>query len=213
MIPGIIGKKITQTQVFTADGMRIPVTSVAVEPCIVVQTKTMESDHYTAVQLGFGTKKLKHTTKPIQGHIKKTGIGEKPPRFLSEIRLTTDVLPEGLAVGSTIHAADIFEPGDMVHVRGISKGKGFAGAVKRHGFSGGPRTHGQSDRERAPGSIGSGTTPGRIYKGKRMAGHMGDIHVTIQNLEIVSVDREKNILMLKGLVPGARGSMITIIKK
>ncbi len=212
MIPGIIGEKIAQTQVFTADGMRIPVTSVAVEPCIVVQTKTMESDHYTAVQLGFGMKKLKHTTKPIQGHIKKAGI-TVTPRFLSEIRLSTDTLPEGLVAGTSIHAADIFTPGDIVHVSGISKGKGFAGAVKRHGFSGGPRTHGQSDRERAPGSIGSGTTPGRVYKGKRMAGHMGAIHATIQNLKIVSIDREKNILMLKGLVPGARGSMLSIIKK
>ena len=213
MIPGIVGKKLSQTQIFTEEGRRIPVTTVSVEPCVVVQTKTLETDHYTAVQLGFGSKTTKHTTKPIIGHSKKAGLGEKPPRFLSEIRLSTDVLPEGLTVGMTIHAADVFEPGDMVNVLGISKGKGFAGAVKRHGFSGGPRTHGQSDRERAPGSVGSGTTPGRVYKGKRMAGHMGDTHITIKNLKIVSVDREKNILMIKGLVPGPRGSIITIIKK
>ena len=213
MIEAIIGKKIEQTQDFTPAGERIPVTVINVGPCFVIQIKTEDNDGYKAVQLGFGQRKIKKNKKTILGQLKKAGIKEIP-RFLKEIRINpnqnTDL--SGIKMGDVIKVQDVFKVGDKIKVSGISKGKGFAGVVKRHHFAGGPKTHGQSDRWRAPGSIGQTTTPGRVYKGKRMAGHMGVEKVTIKNLEVVKINPEKNQLIIKGLVPGGKNSLLTIKK-
>jgi len=190
-------------------GTRVPVTLVEAGKCIVSQVKDDKKDGYFAVQLAFGEKKLKNTTKPLQGHLKSLVKGEKAPRYLREIRL--DKKPD-LKVGDEIDAFEVFKVGDLVSVTGVSKGKGFAGVVKRWRFAGGPKTHGQSDRHRAPGSIGQGTTPGRVYKGKKMAGRMGQDKVTIKNLVVVSVDKEKGLLGLSGPVPGKRGDLLIISK-
>jgi large subunit ribosomal protein L3 len=170
--------------------------------------KTQETDGYTAIQIGFGSKKSSKLTKPLVGHLKKSG--ERSPLFLREIRLEDEAeLPQ---VGETLKVAEILAPGDIVWVTGTSKGKGFAGGVKRYGFRGGPKTHGQSDRERAPGSIGQTTTPGRVYRGKRMAGNMGNEQVTVKNLVVVSVNPEEKTIMLAGLVPGIMGSYVKVVK-
>ena len=201
----VIGKKIEQTQKFLTDGTRIPVTVVATPGNTVVSIKSMDIDGYWAMQLGFGTRK--HITKPLAGHVKKAQL-TKAPFALKEVRLTdkeAETLPE---VGSMLETATVLEAGDMVDVTGKSKGKGFAGGVKRHNFKGGPRTHGQSDRERAPGSLGQTTTPGRVYKGKRMAGKMGNDTVTLKNLEVVKVG--KDFVWVKGVIPGALGTVVTI---
>ena len=201
----IIARKIDQTQKFLVDGTRIPVTMVHAAGNVVVAVKTPEKDTYTAVQLGFGTRK--RTTQALVGHAKKANLSYVPAT-LREARLANDaVLPE---IGSKVLVADIVKPGDIVAVTGTSKGKGFAGGVKRHNFRGGPKTHGQSDRHRAPGSIGSGTTPGRVYRGKRMAGHMGVDRVTVKNLEVVAVAND--VVYIRGLVPGVRNGIITIEK-
>lgn len=221
MITAILGTKLGQSQTFTDDGRRIPVTRIQAGPCWVVAVSDRGS--YQSIQLGFGN--LKTITKPLAGHVKKAGL-ETKPRFLREVRIIPDRsgstqisenpspisgnLPK---VGDTITINDVFKVGDAVRVTGISKGKGFAGVVKRHGFAGGPRTHGQSDRERAPGSIGQTTTPGRVYRGKRMAGHMGVTTVTIRGLKVVTIDPEKNILTVKGLVPGAKQGLLLIAKE
>lgn len=208
MISTILGKKIEQAQRFLEDGSRIPVTIVETGGNIIAQVKTKDVDGYNAIQLGFGTRKK--ITKPITGHIKKAGITQMP-RFFREIATTGDTEgTEALKVGSEVHASDLFKPGDIVAVIGTSKGKGFAGVVKRHHFKGGPRTHGQSDRERAPGSIGQTTTPGRVYRGKRMAGRMGHQRTTVKNLEIADVISD--LLIIKGLVPGGRNSLLMIQK-
>jgi len=214
MITSIIGTKIAQSQAFTVDGKRIPVTKILAGPCVVVNIKTKANNGYNAVALGLGQKRINTVTKPILGIFKKAGLEKSPPRFLREIKLGDDMEAEGekLELGMTIKVADVFVPGDSIQVTGVSKGKGFQGVVKRHHFRGGPRTHGQSDRERAPGAIGSTTTPGRVYKGKRMAGRMGNDRVTIKNLKVVSVDAEKNILTISGLVPGGRNSLLIIRK-
>lgn len=188
---------------------RLPVTRVKAGPCIVTQIKRLEKDGYWAVQLGFGEKKIKNVSKPLKGHLKGAIKGKKAPRFLREVRLSGE---PGFKVGDSISVSDIFKKGDVVAVTGTSKGKGFAGVVKRWGFAGGPRTHGQSDRERAPGSIGQGTTPGRIWKGKKMAGRMGGQRVTIKNLIVVDVDAKSDSLAVSGPVPGTPGSLV-IIKK
>lgn len=202
MIDTFYGNKITQSQSFTSDGRRIPVTMVKVAPNKVVTTTPV-------FQVGIGTRRPVTVSKAILGHLKKAGLDSNPPRFLREIRLSDigDLKP-----GTEIKAGDVLKVGDKVSITGISKGKGFAGAVKRHHFRGGPRTHGQSDRERAPGSIGQTTTPGRVYKGKRMAGRMGQDKVTVKNLKVVSIDIEKNILTVSGLVPGGRNSLLMINK-
>lgn len=200
----LIGAKIDQTQKFLENGMRVPVTFVSLTPNVISQIKTLEKDGYSAVQLGTGHKK--NTTKAITGHSKKAGI-EKTPRFLKEVRVES---VEGFELAGTIAAGDVFKPGDIIDVTGISKGKGYAGVVKRHNFRGGPRTHGQSDRERAPGSSGQTTTPGRVYKGKRMSGRMGNEQVTVKNLLVLEVAGDT--LLVKGLLPGPRGSMIVIEK-
>lgn len=203
-VPGLLAKKVDQTQGFLKNGMRIPMTLVHVIPNVVIQIKTKDKEGYNALQLGTGTKK--RSPKAITGHIKKAGLTQTP-RFFREIRV--DEFGD-VSLGMSIRAQDIFKPGDTIDVTGISKGKGYAGVVKRHGFAGGPRTHGQSDRERAPGSIGQTTTPGRVYKGKRMAGRMGGDTVTIKNLEVIDI--EGDIMCIKGLIPGPRGIMVTIIK-
>lgn len=214
----LYGIKQTMSQAWLEDSRRVPVTMVKVDPLIVTQVKTSEKDKYQALQLGFSTKKIKNITKPLQGHLKKiqnsirqsadkTQIS-KLPRYLKEVRIPkTDQPP---SVGDLVKASDILSPGDLIKVSGISKGKGFIGGVKRWGFSGGPKTHGQSDRERAPGSIGQGTTPGRVYKGKKMAGRMGGQKATVKNLTVVDVS--DNIIMVSGLIPGVRGSVVYIEK-
>lgn len=194
----ILGTKIGQSQAFDSAGKRIPVTEITAGPCWV----TKVSD--TSVQLGFGN--IKNISKAEVGHIKKAGL-DKKLRFLRSFPVSDEKLGQEIKVG------DVLAVGDKVTVTGTSKGKGFAGVVKRHGFHGGPRTHGQSDRERAPGSIGATTTPGRVYRGKRMAGRMGGDRVTLRKLEVIAVDSEKNMLTLKGLVPGAKKSLLLITKK
>ena len=206
MLQGLLATKGIQTQTFTEGGKRIPVTVVVAGPCWVV--KIIQGDNYKSLQLAFGS--TKHITKAQEGEIKKAGLDIKP-RFLREIRVSD--IPETVKVGSLVKASDVFAVGDKITVTGTSKGKGFAGVVKRHGFKGGPRTHGQSDRERAPGSIGQTTTPGRVYRGKRMAGRMGSDQVTVAGLEVVSVDGEKNIMQIKGLVPGAKQGLLIIQKE
>jgi len=198
--------KMSQTFI---EGTRVPVTYIKAGPCVVTQVKRQDKDGYWAVQLGFGERKIKNTTKPLQGHLKGAIKDNKAPRFLREVKL--DKEPE-FKMGDVISAADIFKVGDALAVTGTSKGKGFAGVVKRWGFAGGPKTHGQSDRLRAPGSIGQGTTPGRVYKGKKMAGRMGGERITVKNLIVVSLEPEKSELTVSGPVPGTPGSLL-ILKK
>jgi large subunit ribosomal protein L3 len=202
MINGLLGRKLGMTQVFTDIGEALGVTVIEAGPCQVTQVRTEDKDGYEAVQLGFG--ETKRLTKPERGHIK----GLTPVRYLREFK-STEI--EQAEVGQTVEVG-MFEPGTKVDVIAVSKGKGFAGVVKRHHFAGGPRTHGQSDRHRAPGSIGAGTTPGRVYKGTRMAGQMGNERVTVQNLEVVATDTERNLLLVKGSVPGPRKGLVYIRK-
>lgn len=211
MLNAILGFKQGATQQFTENGERIPVTLIKTGPCFILQIKTLPSDGYTAVQLGLGEKKEARTNKPVLGHVKKAGL-RKIPLFLREVRLKETEAGD-LKLGVEVKAAEIFQAGDKVDVIGVSKGKGFTGVVKRWGFAGGPATHGQSDRERAPGSIGSTTTPGRVLKGKHMAGRSGGARVTIKNLEVVGVDQEKEILTVKGLVPGSKKGLLVICKR
>ena len=202
MIRGFLGKKIGMSQVFGDDGRVVPVTVIQAGPCIVTQIKTKERDGYEAVQLGYG--EVKRRNKPLTGHFQSTN--SRLCRYLREVQ-ADDVaeFQEGQTIG-----VDIFQPGERIDVIGRSKGKGFAGVMKRHGFKGGPRTHGQSDRARAPGSIGAGTTPGRVLKGLRMAGHMGDERITLKGLVVVRVDPERNLLLVKGGIPGAPNGLIQI---
>jgi large subunit ribosomal protein L3 len=208
MIQAILGRKIKQTQRFTEKGIRFPVTQIEAGPCSVVQIKSIEKDGYSAFQLGFGTKKEINTTKPSLGRNKKAGL-KINPRFFVEIDFD-EAGSEKPEVGAEVKVGDVFKAGDIVNILGTSKGKGFAGGVKRYHFKGGPRTHGQSDRERAPGSIGTTTTPGRVLKGKRMAGHLGSDQATVRNLEVIEVDSENNYLWIKGLVPGAANGLLKI---
>ncbi len=203
MLQGFLGKKIGMTQIFREDGRMVPVTVIEAGPCVVTQVKTMESDGYEAVQLGFGD--VKRRNKPQAGHLKNSRLS----RYLREV--STDDTSE-FEVGQTI-GVDIFEAGEKIDVIGKSKGRGFAGVMKRWNFGGGPRTHGQSDRARAPGSIGGGTTPGKVYKGLKMAGHMGNRRITVKGLEIVEIDSERNLLMIKGGIPGATNSLVQIRRK
>jgi len=191
------------------EGRRVPVTKVVAGPCVVTQIKKEDKDGYWAVQLGFGEKRIKNVTRPMQGHLRGVIKEQKAPRFLREIRLENEPT---FKVGDIVSASEIFKVGDIIQVTGTSKGKGFAGVVKRWHFAGGPRTHGQSDRERAPGSIGQTTTPGRVLKGKKMAGRMGGERVTLKNLQIVSVNPETNEVEISGPVPGVTGGLL-IVKK
>ena len=200
MVEGILGRKLGTTQIFEKDGRSVPVTVIEAGPCIIVQVRTEDNDGYQAVQLGFGT--ARRVNSPLKGHFK--GLGQF--QYLREFR-AEDI--EELEVGKKI-GCEIFSPGDLVDVSGISKGKGFAGVVKRHGFRGGPRTHGQSDRWRAAGSIGAGTDPGRVIKGLKMAGHMGTRNVTVKNLRVVQSNPAQGILMVQGAVPGNKHSLLKI---
>lgn len=203
MQKAIIGKKIGMTQVFTPEGTVIPVTVVEAGPCQVVQKKTVEKDGYAAIQLGYEDKKAKLVTKPMKGHFDKAGVAFK--KVLKEFRLD-DV--EALNVADTVNC-DIFADGDIVDVTGTSKGKGFAGAIKRWGLSRGPMAHG-SGYHRGAGSMGACSTPSRVMKGKKLAGHMGVEKVTVQNLQIVRVDAERNLLLIKGAIPGPKKGIVTI---
>lgn len=195
-------------QKFLDDGTRVPVTEINVTGNFVVGVKDKNKSGYSALQLGFGIKK--HPSKALLGYVKGANL-KNAPRFFKEVKFNEDEVNQMPKLGEALKAEDILKPGDVVDVSGISKGKGFAGVVKRHHFKGGPRTHGQSDRERAPGSIGQTTTPGRVYKGKRMAGRMGQENVTIKNLRILDVT--DNTILVKGLVPGSLNSLMTITKK
>lgn len=202
MISGIIGRKIGMTQIFQENGRVEAITAIEAGPCFVTQVKRVAKGGYDAVQLGFGT--AKRLNLPEKGHLKNVGLLKHLREFEA-----SDI--DSIEVGQKVDAS-IFEPGDLVDVTGISKGKGFAGVVKRYHFAGGPKTHGQSDRHRAPGSIGATTTPGRVFKGKRMAGHMGDERVTVRRLKVVEADAERNLLLVHGAVPGAKTGLVTIRK-
>jgi len=201
MVQGLIGRKIGMTQLFQDDG-EVVVTAIEAGPCFVTQIKTEAKNGYNAIQLGFG--EAKSLSSPKKGHVKDIGLLKN----LREFRVD-DV--KSVQVGQKIDA-DMFKPGDIINVIGISKGKGFAGVVKRHHFAGGPKTHGQSDRHRAPGSIGATTSPGRVFKGLRMAGHMGDRQVTVRNLKVLNVDLKRHLLLVRGAVPGARKGLLLIKK-
>ena len=201
MIEGLLGKKLGMTQIFSERGETVPVTVLEVGPCVVTQVKTVEKDGVRSVQLGFGYKK--RLSEPEKGHLRASG---SQSRHLRDMK-TED--GDDYSVGQTIDAS-IFAVGDKVDISGTSKGKGFQGVVKRHGFAGGPKTHGQSDRHRAPGSIGATTTPGRVFKGTRMAGHMGHERITVQSLEVVRVDTERNLVLVKGSVPGPNEGMLLV---
>ncbi len=203
-MPGLIGKKIGMTSVFSAEGKSIPCTVIEAGPCVVTQVKTVETDGYNAVQLGFLDKKEKNATKPEVGHAQKAGT--TPKRKYVEFKSFKNVL----ALGETI-TADIIAEDVVVDVTGVSKGKGFQGVVRRHGFGGvGQNTHGQHNRNRAPGSIGASSFPSRVFKGMRMAGRMGGDNVTIKNLRVLKVIPEQNLIIVKGSLPGAKGSLVII---
>ncbi len=201
---GILGRKVGMTQIFREDGTVVPVTVVEAGPCYVTQVRDPERDGYRAVQLGYGETKAKHLTKGQMGHLARADVPHL--RHLREVRTREDEVYE---LGQRI-LADIFAPGERVDIQGRSKGKGFAGVVKRHNFAGGPRTHGQSDRERAPGSIGACATPGKVWKGQKMPGQMGNKTTTVQNLEVVLVDPERNLLAVRGSVPGPKGALVLV---
>jgi large subunit ribosomal protein L3 len=203
MFKGLLGKKIGMTQIFDANGAAVPVTLIEAGPCYVTQVRTVESDGYSSVQLGFVEVKPKRLTGGELGHLKRSNL--PPLRILREFRVKDPGVDEGEKVD-----VSRFLVGERVDVVGTSKGKGFAGAVKRYHFHGGPKTHGQSDRHRAPGSNGSTTTPGRVYKGHRGPGHMGDDRITAQNLKVVLVDAERNLIGVCGSVPGPRGGLLII---
>lgn len=202
----LLGFKKDQTQAFTSDGKRIPVTHIQAGPCWITEVEDKPS--YKSIQLGFGN--TRNISKAEEGHTKKAGLTNKL-RFLRSF--TVPVLTDTDKPGTQVNVSDVFAVGDVIRVTGVSKGKGFAGVVKRHGFAGGPRTHGQSDRERAPGSIGQTTTPGRVYLGKRMAGRMGGDRVTQRGLSVVAINAETNILTVKGLVPGGQNGLLIIQKE
>ena len=199
----LIGKKVGMTQIFDEQGKVIPVTAIEAGPCTVVQVKTVETDGYNAIQLGFGDVKEHKVIKPVKGHYTKVNL--TPKKHLREFRVDNTA---EVKVGDELKA-DTFEVGDKLDIQGTSKGKGFQGVIKRHGQSRGPMGHG-SMYHRRPGSMGSTTTPGRVFKGKRLPGHMGHVTVTIQNLEVVRVDLDKNVVLVKGSVPGANGAILKL---
>ncbi|HSQ26134.1 MAG TPA: 50S ribosomal protein L3 [Anaerolineales bacterium] len=200
---GLIGKKVGMTQIFDDTGIAVPVTLIEAGPCYVTQVRNVDGDGYSAVQLGFEEVKPKRISGGELGHLKRNNL--PPLRFLREFREKSPDVQEGEKL-----TVDVFTVGEYVDVIGTSKGKGFQGGVKRYHFRGGPKTHGQSDRQRAPGSRGSGTTPGRVYKGARGPGHMGDDRVTVQNQKVVLVDSERNLIGVRGAVPGAKGGLVLI---
>ena len=207
IMAGLLGKKIRMTQIFDDLGRVIPVTVIHAGPCYVTQKKTVETDGYRAIQVGFEDVKEKHINKPRLGHLKRNSI--KPLRYLCEFE---DVSDEGLNVGDELRV-DMFSAGENVVVSGTSKGRGFQGAMKRHNFSGANKTHGQSDRWRAPGSLGQSSYPSRVFKGQRMAGRMGNQRITVSSAVVVKIDSEKNLIYIKGSVPGATNSLVEIKKR
>jgi large subunit ribosomal protein L3 len=206
MTIGLIGRKVGMTQVFQEDGTMVAVSVLAIEPNTVTRVRTLDRDGYAAVQLG--TDGQRKVTKPIAGQLKDLPKGSAQPATLREFRVDS---VDDYELGQVLAVGDVFAPGDLVDLTGVSKGKGFAGQIKRHNFRRGPKTHG-SDHHREPGSIGPGTTPGRVYKGLRMAGHMGDERATIRNVRVVRTDPDRNLLLVKGSLPGARGSLILVRK-
>ena len=203
---GLLGEKIGMSRVFNGQGEVVPVTILNVGPCVVTQVKTFENDGYEAVQIGYGYKKDKHLTKPLKGHFQKSSV--KPSKVLAEF----DIVPGfDYVLGSLFHVG-LFNQGDFVRVSGSSKGRGFTGVIKRHNFSRQKKTHGTGHTERAPGSIGQASDPSRVFPGMRMAGRHGNVKVTIENLEVVNVDKENNHLIIKGSIPGPKGSIVTIEK-
>lgn len=210
MYPGIIGRKVGMTRVFLESGQAVTVTVIKAGPSVVTQVKTRASDGYDAIQLGLVVDEGKRCrlNSPERGHLR----GIDRVCHLREFRIGPDSMGEGATRRNDKIDVGFLKPGDTVSVAGFSKGKGFAGVVKRHGFAGGPKTHGQTDRHRSPGSIGATTFPGRVLKGKRMAGHMGDSRVKLRGLEVVQTDPERNLLLVKGAVPGANGGLLIIEK-
>ncbi len=202
MIQGIIGRKLGMSQIFSDDGKTEAVTVIEAGPCTVTQVRTVAKEGYNAAQMGFG--EAKRLSSPQRGHLKELGQF----RHLREFRVDDS---EAIEVGQKIDVS-LFEIGDLVDITGISRGMGFAGVVKRWGFAGGPKTHGQSDRHRHPGSIGAGTSPGRVFKGKKMAGHMGNSRVTVRHLKVLEADPARNLLLVKGAVPGSRNGLLLIKK-
>lgn len=205
-MPGLIGKKVGMTRIFDADGVQVPVTVVEAGPCAIVQVKSKDTDGYDSIQLGFGSRKDKHSTSAIRGHAAKAGL-DAAPRLLREFTVNGEAEYE---VGQEL-TVEQFEAGDRVKVTGNSKGRGFQGVVKRHGFAGRPGGHGHP-MSRNPGSVGPGTDPSRVIKGKKLPGRMGGTRTTIRNLQVVRVDGERNLLFLKGGVPGARDGYVLISK-
>ncbi len=203
MVSTILGRKLGMTQVWGEDDTLVPVTVIEAGPCVVTQVKTEKKDGYRAVQIGFGDIAERKVNKPMMGHFEKAGVEAK--RFLAEVRLDEG---DEVKAGSTI-TVDVFADTKSVHVTGVSKGKGFAGVMKRHNFKGGPGGHG-SHSHRVPGSIGQCATPSRVFKGKKLPGHMGTETVTVRNLDVVKIDAEQNLLLVKGAVPGAKGALLTI---
>jgi large subunit ribosomal protein L3 len=206
MFPGIIGRKLGMTQLFQENGETVAVTAIQAGPSVITQIKSKDKDGYNAIQMGFVDNKVKQSqlNSPEKGHLRDL----KNIRYLREFR-TDDI--GSVKYGDKVDVS-FLKHGDLINVTGFSKGRGFAGVVKRHHFAGGPKTHGQTDRHRAPGSIGSTTFPGRVLKGKRMAGHMGNRRVTVRNLEVIEADPERNLLLVKGAVPGANGALLIIEK-
>ncbi len=204
-MPGLIGKKIGMTSMYSADGKNLPCTVISTGPCVVTQVKTMKTDGYEAVQLGYGEKKEKRTTKSLKGHFNKSGGSLL--RTLVEFK----GFKQEVKAGDVLNISDVFEEGDFVDVVGTSKGKGFQGVVKRHGFAGvGQATHGQHNRLRAPGSIGAASDPARVFKGMKMAGQMGNERVTVQNLKVLKILADENLVVISGAIPGAKGSTVFI---
>lgn len=204
---GIIGKKVGMTTIFNAEGQAVPCTLIEAGPCVVTQVRTEDKDGYTAIQLGYGEKKEKNTSRPLVGHFKKAGT--TPKRKLIEFK----EFEKQYSLGETIRVEDVFAEGDFLDVTGNSKGRGFQGVVKRHGFAGvGGQTHGQHNRGRHPGSIGACSFPSRVFKGVRMGGRMGNTRTTIQNLKVLKVMTEQNLIVVNGSIPGAKNSYITLHK-
>jgi large subunit ribosomal protein L3 len=210
MFPGIIGKKIGMTQLFQESGETVAVTAIQAGPSVVTQIKSQDKDGYDAIQVGFIENKVKQSrlSSPEKGHLR----GLENVRYLREFKTDPDFI--GISSVKRGDKVDVgfLKHGDLINVTGLSKGRGFAGVVKRYHFAGGPKTHGQTDRHRAPGSIGATTFPGRVFKGKRMAGHMGNRRVTARNLEVIQADPERNLLLVKGAIPGANGELLVIEK-
>ncbi|HZK03533.1 MAG TPA: 50S ribosomal protein L3 [Bacteroidaceae bacterium] len=205
-MPGLLGKKIGMTSVFGADGKNIPCTVIEVGPCVVTQVKSVEKDGYESVQLGFQEAKEKNTSSPLMGHFKKAGV--TPKRHLAEFK----DFEKALKLGDVI-TVDYFKDTLFVDIVATSKGRGFQGVVKRHGFGGvGQQTHGQHNRVRKPGSIGAGSSPSKVFKGMRMGGHMGNVQVTTQNLQVLKIIPEHNLMLVKGSIPGYKGSIVSIMK-